>query len=201
MNYSKHRNDFERAVITSKLSANQKLVALVLKSHMNNDDGRCFPSIKTLETECSLSEKTVRNAIRELETAGFITKVIAGNGRGKSTQYKLNPIQSDVDNTNKHKGNPSTLVPNYSPDKDVNPSDFPQDDFEVEVQHETVNTYNRTTDVTSNVKKTAHLDVLELSHRRSALLHLEHYGYYFNEHYRKWLDANGYEVETDPEDF
>ena len=168
---------------------------------MNNDDGRCFPSIKTLAVECSLSDKTVRNSIKELESANFISRV-TGNGRSNTTQYHLHPIQSDVDNLNKHQGNPSTLLSNYSPDKDVNPSDFPQEDFELELKHEPNNTQcKRTPEIESNVIRADHLVVLEPIHRRSALLHLEHHGNYFNEHYRKWLDEKGQEVELDGADF
>ena len=200
MNYSQHRNDFERAIYDSKLTNNQKLVAQALRYHMNNSDGRCFPSIKTLASECSLSEKTVRKDIKALVDAGFVSK-IAGNGRGNRTQYMLHPIQSDVDNLNNHKGNPSTLSPNYSPDKDINPSDFPDDDFEVEIKPESDNIQSSTSKNDGNLIKADHLGILEPSHKRSALLHLEHYGYYFNEHYRKYLNADGYEVELGDDDF
>lgn len=100
MNYSQYRNNFEQAILSSNLSSTQKLVALVLKSHMNNDNGECFPSQKTLAAMCSIKEKTVQRATDALEEAGFIERVV-GNGRGKHTQYTLHVIQSDVDNRNK----------------------------------------------------------------------------------------------------
>lgn len=137
MNYSKHRNDFEKAIFDSKLSNNQKLVAQALKYHMNNDTGKCFPSLKTLAAECSIGQKTVQRAIDALEDAGFITKFV-GSGRGKPTQYTLHVIQSDVDNRNKHKGNTTNLIPSYSADADMVFGSDTLDEFDVE--HTTDNT-------------------------------------------------------------
>ena len=131
MNYSKHRNDFERAIYDSKLSNNQKLVAQALRYHMNNDTGKCFPSLKTLAAECSIGQKTVQRAIDALEDAGFITRVI-GSGRGKPTQYTLHVIQSDVDNRNKHKGNTNNLTPSYSADVDMDFGSDTLDEFDIE---------------------------------------------------------------------
>lgn len=131
MNYSKLRNDFELAIRSSNLSSTQKLVALILKSHMNNDTGECFPSVKTLAAGCSIGEKTVQRATEALEHAGFITRVV-GNGRGKPTQYTLNVIKSDADNRNKHKGNTANLSPSYSADVEMDFGNDTLDEFDVE---------------------------------------------------------------------
>ena len=130
--FSNHRNAFEKAITESLLSPYQRLIALLLKKHMNNTTGLCNPSIETLMNESGIkTKKTVRDCIEALEKTGFITKT-AGNGRGNATRYTLNIIESDVDNRNKHKGNTQNLVPNYSYDTDVNPEDFPQVDFDDE---------------------------------------------------------------------
>ncbi|NRP48252.1 MULTISPECIES: helix-turn-helix domain-containing protein [unclassified Marinobacterium] len=129
--FSNHRNGFELSILTSNLSSRQKLIALILKSHMNNSTGLCNPSIKTLMAKGSMSKGTVKNCIDALMVAGFISK-ITGNGRGNSNSYTLNIIESDVDNRNKHKGNTQNLEPNYSYDMEVNPEDFPQVDFDYE---------------------------------------------------------------------
>lgn len=130
--FSNHRNDFERAVLASNLSSLQKLIALILKSHMNNTTGLCNPSVQTLMIESGIKSKTtVNDCIKALEKAGFITK-ITGNGRGNTTRYTLNIIESDVDNRSKHKGNAQNLEPNYSCETDVNPDDYPQADFDDE---------------------------------------------------------------------
>ena len=36
---------------------------------------KCWPSVRTIAKRCGISENTVRNAIKELEERGFISKV------------------------------------------------------------------------------------------------------------------------------
>lgn len=197
--FSGHRNAFEQAITESHLSPNQRLIALILKKHMNNSTGLCNPSIKTLMRETGLKTKnTVKNCIDALERAGFITRIV-GNGRGNSTRYTLNIVKSDVDSRNKHRGNTQNLQPNYSYESNVDPNDFPQVDFHDESQSnrrvcEGMQSHadTRSTDLYQD-----HLERLEPSHRASADRSLTVYGYYFNEHYRKYLDADGRQVVID----
>lgn len=42
-------------------------------SFCSDRTGKCFPSVKTMARECSISENTVRKAIRELVAANFIS--------------------------------------------------------------------------------------------------------------------------------
>ena len=116
---------------------------------MNNDNGRCFPSVKTLAEECSIGQKTVQRATDALENAGFITKN-AGNGRGKATQYTLKGIESCADNRNKHRGNTANLIPNYSSDVDINPDDYSQVDFDDESKTDQTKPEYRRMDVPKN---------------------------------------------------
>lgn len=139
-NYSKLRNDFETAIFSSNLSNNEKLLALALKSCMNNKTGRCFPSDKKLMEMCSFSHSTLKNCRTALEKAGYITRIVGG-GRGKSTQYTLHPIKSDVDNRNKHKGKSENLKPNCSPLASLDHADFPDVDFDIENTVPTVDDY------------------------------------------------------------
>ena len=130
-NFSKTRNDFETEIFASNLSSNEKLVALALKSCMNNTTGKCFPSDRKLMHMCSISKSTLKNCRITLEKVGYITRIV-GCGRGKSTQYTLHPIQSDVNNRNKHEGNSTNLIQNYSPMASIDHADFPDVDFDKE---------------------------------------------------------------------
>lgn len=76
------------AVTDSELSANAKHVALALSLHMSERGDSCFPSVETLAAETSRGKKTVIDAIRALETAGFLTvRRDKSPGRGSSNRY------------------------------------------------------------------------------------------------------------------
>jgi DNA-binding transcriptional MocR family regulator len=55
----------------STLSSRARLAAAVLAEYAGT--GRCWPSEPTLAEHMAASERTVRDAIRELERAGFLT--------------------------------------------------------------------------------------------------------------------------------
>lgn len=64
----------------------QKLVLLSLAEHAN-DSGGCWPSTARLRELTGLSERAIRNAVRELEKLGLL---ICRQGRGKtSSHYSL----------------------------------------------------------------------------------------------------------------
>lgn len=69
-------------------NAYQKLVLLMLASHMNAATGLCNPSIKTLALECCCSESTVKLALVALARQGLISHQTGRHGR-KSNIYKL----------------------------------------------------------------------------------------------------------------
>lgn len=202
-NFSNHRNAFEQSIKKSKLSPLQKLIALLLNSYTNNSTGLCNPSIKTLMVDSGIKTKTtVNNCITALENAGFITK-ITGNGRGNSTRYTLHIIESDVDNRNKHKGNTQNLEPNYSYETDVNPDDYTQEDFDIEVPSS--NPVLNITDSEANMTKEEyypdHLENLDYFSREKAEWDINKFGYYFNEPLRRHLYADGRRVADKDVDF
>lgn len=67
----------------------QKAVLLALLKHVDAD-GRCFPSLATLATLTSQSERTVGRALNALEAAGYLTRQIRATNKGRSsTLYQL----------------------------------------------------------------------------------------------------------------
>ena len=60
---------------------------LVSLSDQANDDGVCWPSIKTIAGRCCMSERSVTNHIRNLEKLGLLS-VESGGGRF-SNRYKI----------------------------------------------------------------------------------------------------------------
>lgn len=72
-NYSQIRNRFTQMIIKSdNLTSHEKLIALLLKEHMNNQTGECYPSVATLMSEGAMSKPTVLKAIRGLEEKLYI---------------------------------------------------------------------------------------------------------------------------------
>ncbi|MDR2325480.1 MAG: helix-turn-helix domain-containing protein [Acidovorax sp.] len=65
----------------------QKAVLISLADQAN-DDGYCWPSIKTISVRTCLSERAVQGAIRWLSEAGILR---ASERRGTSTVYQLTP--------------------------------------------------------------------------------------------------------------
>lgn len=64
----------------------QKLVLLALADNAN-DDGVCWPSMRTIARKCDLSEQAVRNQVAALQDLQLIS-VEVGGGR-KSNTYRL----------------------------------------------------------------------------------------------------------------
>lgn len=67
-----------------KLSPSARRVAAWLVWHANGYTGRCDPGQTRLIAETKLSERSVRNAVKELEEAGVIKRELRGT---RSTQY------------------------------------------------------------------------------------------------------------------
>lgn len=63
----------------------EKLVMLALSEHAD-DRGRCWPSMRTLQEETSLSNRAVRYSIKRLEELGHLTTV---NRNGHSLEFTL----------------------------------------------------------------------------------------------------------------
>ncbi len=71
--HSKVRNDFNTQIQkSSELSSHDRLLALMLSMHMNNETGRCYPSRKTLSEETAMSLASISRSIKSLTDKGFI---------------------------------------------------------------------------------------------------------------------------------
>lgn len=73
-----------------KTNLQTAMLYYVLYSH-RDQYGRCFPSIKTLAIECSVSEKTISKMLKELKEAGAI-KIKPGK-QGRCNSYSF-PIET-----------------------------------------------------------------------------------------------------------
>lgn len=60
-------------VLKTSLPSTTKLVLLALATHMNDHGEGCFPSIKLLMAECSLSNKAIITHIETARQAGWIS--------------------------------------------------------------------------------------------------------------------------------
>lgn len=81
---------FEKLYRNDELPNRAKLVYIYLYDH-RDVVGKCWPSIKRIAKELSISEKTARRAIKDLEKAGLIRKEYAyrENGSFTSNRYYL----------------------------------------------------------------------------------------------------------------
>ena len=82
------------AIAQIKMSAPARLVYLALADFHNQDTGRCDPSVNSIRQKTQLSERSVRNALRELESLRQIETVfrMAKTGRGKknlTSRYRV----------------------------------------------------------------------------------------------------------------
>lgn len=69
------------------IPSTEKLVLLCL-CDFANDHGVCWPSIKTIATKCSMSERTVQGTIKKLRDDGFCSW---NDAPGKPHQFRLDP--------------------------------------------------------------------------------------------------------------
>lgn len=67
----------------------RKLVLIKLADNAN-DSGECWPSYQNIADQCEISKSSVKNHIRELEKAGFLTRVYRKQGNlNKSNIFHL----------------------------------------------------------------------------------------------------------------
>lgn len=68
-----------------------KLVIMARLADYSNDDGVCYPSVETICRQLGLGESTVRTAIAELESSGWLRRESRRKGnRNTSNLYHLN---------------------------------------------------------------------------------------------------------------
>lgn len=68
-----------------------KLVLVALADRHNKDSGECFPSQDLLAVDCGISERSVRDHLKWLETNNLISRetVRYGRGKGSRTDFEL----------------------------------------------------------------------------------------------------------------
>lgn len=83
-------HNYRRKVYALDLPSRAKSVYFYLLDRCDKDM-KCFPGIKTISRHLSISESTVRRAIKDLENAKLIRKEIRirGNGTFSSNTYYL----------------------------------------------------------------------------------------------------------------
>ena len=79
-----------QSIYQSSLSHRAKTVYMYLKDR-TNQDGTCWPGIKTIACDLGLSRSTVKRAISDLEKAGFLQRYprLRENGGRTSNLYKI----------------------------------------------------------------------------------------------------------------
>ena len=102
------------------LSGTEKLVLLALADNAN-DAGECFPSMSMLAQKTCVCERAVRNAIRDLEAAGYVS---SASRAGTSTLYRIHttpaPNAAPARRAPRHQM-PPTPAPDASPPRHVVP--------------------------------------------------------------------------------
>lgn len=71
------------AAFKAQISTTRKFVLLAL-CDAANDQGECYPSVTNLMEKCSMGERTVQDAIAQLERSGFLRREFR---TGRSTVY------------------------------------------------------------------------------------------------------------------
>jgi Cdc6-like AAA superfamily ATPase len=82
------------AIEATAMSAPARLVLLALADCHNQETGRCDPSVKKLCAKTGLSERGVRNGLRELESLKLVQTVFRkkSTGRGRvnmTSRYRI----------------------------------------------------------------------------------------------------------------
>ncbi|MBH9537511.1 helix-turn-helix domain-containing protein [Novosphingopyxis sp. YJ-S2-01] len=89
------------------LPDSEKIVLLAL-ADAANDEGTCWPSMKTLATKCSKSDRTVQGAIQTLCKKGLLNRK---ERLGKGCLYTVLPDTPDAANTPEAASPPKPLHP------------------------------------------------------------------------------------------
>ncbi|MDP2661877.1 MAG: helix-turn-helix domain-containing protein [Dehalococcoidia bacterium] len=77
-------------VLALDIPSTPKYVLVALASHANDETGLdCFPSVRQVALEASLSERSVQYVLSELRDAGFLEVIRQGVGRGNRNNYRL----------------------------------------------------------------------------------------------------------------
>lgn len=81
-----------RAVLESKAPPTWKLILVDLADHMNEDDGNCWPGVDRISTETGVCERSVREALREMEKVGILTQTYRGPVQPPQRHIQWEPL-------------------------------------------------------------------------------------------------------------
>lgn len=89
------------------LSSNEKLVALVISTYMNDHGQGAFPSQETIATKASINVRSVKRAAKSLQEKGWITRRLHGYAgqKWKRHDYEIcMPKRDDTESPPSDKG-------------------------------------------------------------------------------------------------
>lgn len=77
----------------------QAKLVLVKLAEQSNDDGECWPSMRTIARDCEFGERSAMRWIRHLEELGLVTAVARHDERGRQTSnlYRLSFQEGEGD--------------------------------------------------------------------------------------------------------
>lgn len=99
------KGDLLNKVYKSNLPSRAKQVMFYLINRANAE-GTCFPSVKTIASDCGVSERTIQRTMKILMDEGFVTKEerYRDNGGQTSNLYKLTvDLENDNDEGRENK--------------------------------------------------------------------------------------------------
>lgn len=88
------------AIYAACLTTRATLVIFYLINRANQEL-TCFPSVKTIASECNMSPRTVQRALNDLEEAGFLERESRFHDKGgqRSNLYKLKCVEGKEEKT------------------------------------------------------------------------------------------------------
>ena len=134
-----------------KLPPTAKAVLMALADYAD-DAGLCWPSILSLCEWTCLSERAVRNAIRDLERAGHVSSQVSFGRSSNRYTVRHNPAANAGFNSARHGANPAGDAP-FNPASDDNPAPCAG----LATRHLTTSTRHLTTPTRHLVPSTRHL--------------------------------------------
>ncbi len=84
-----HMNTVVRCLTAKQMPVEPRMVLTVMVDHANSE-GVAWPMVETVATQAGVSERTARNAIRDLERLGWLTALSGQKGGRISTRYRVN---------------------------------------------------------------------------------------------------------------
>ena len=89
--YITNRFHWERLLLDSELTKDQKAVGLVIATHISRDIGTCFVSFETLARKSGWSVRQCKTAVKRLVEAEMLG-LRSGGGRSRANTYWLSAV-------------------------------------------------------------------------------------------------------------